>query len=621
MSTSDHDVLKAMERAAMDPPRMSLAAGSVLSGGKGRLRRRRTAGAGMTLAAAALAVTAWVGLDPTSDTALQDIAPADKTAVDQDTSADWTTDLDAPLATPGLPGFTDVSIERAPGDDHFTVRVPDGDGWVELERVEADLPAGVELFHNAGYSLVLSPAVHPGAPTLYLQPKLDGQWQQTTAGKGEAQVHAWWVNRTTRPEDIADVYWVFEDGMLASSGTEIIDADVELDGVQARVSIVPELDVWADRADPAGVTMSPIGTVKQPEPGADVPESVVAVLAGSVNDVQASGIGGTVDGPVPVAFDMASQDVGDYSVAAVSLPGVDLPALDYSFTVDVMTWTDAEGKARTEFVGPMQAAGEALPDGTVRVSFTAIDDEMVFDPQNDDVVATPARDGGWVVVATPPDGSANADHPLLFLRSPQGEWPAGPAHQQSGTVEGAEELVWFTVATNDSYSRTGADQRVRGNDDLEVDVLFDSVSNGPWWARGDEPPLVSLADTRWKWSIQEDLGLWAARCTGADEGVWGELSSVDFAIEQCGSTAFPESQAYLISVLPSDVAHRATPVLRDEPGVTPEPIEWDEPEIADLGNGRSLFIARQTVWPTTEAGSGLIGLDVDGDGIADDDLP
>lgn len=337
MSTSDHDVLEAMERAAMDPPRMRLSAGSVLSGGKGRLRRRRTAGAGMSFAAVVVAVTAWVGLGPASDTALQEIPPAQETAVDQDTSAEWTNDLDAPLATPGLPGFTDASIGRAPGDDHFTVRVPDGDGWVELERVEADLPDQVELFHNAGFSLVLTPAAHPGEPTLYLQPKLiDMEWQQITAGRGEAQVHAWWVKGTTRPEDVADVYWVSEDGMLASSGFEVIDADVELDGVSAQVSIVPELDVWADRADPAEMTMSPIGAVKQPDPGATVPKSVVAVLAGSVSDVQASGTGGTVDGPVPVEFPMASADIGDYSVAAVSLAGANFPRLDYTFTVDAM---------------------------------------------------------------------------------------------------------------------------------------------------------------------------------------------------------------------------------------------------------------------------------------------
>ncbi|MGI8947826.1 MAG: hypothetical protein ACR2FV_07620 [Ornithinimicrobium sp.] len=114
MSTSDHDVLEAMDRAAMDPPRMGLSAGSVLSGGKGRVRRRRATGAGMSIAAAALAVTAWVGLGPTSDTALQEISPAQETAVDQDTSADWTTDLDASLATPVLrdqPGVTPEPVE------------------------------------------------------------------------------------------------------------------------------------------------------------------------------------------------------------------------------------------------------------------------------------------------------------------------------------------------------------------------------------------------------------------------------------------------------------------------------------------------------------------------------
>lgn len=135
---------------------------------------------------------------------------------------------------------------------------------------------------------------------------------------------------------------------------------------------------------------------------------------------------------------------------------------------------------------------------------------------------------------------------------------------------------------------------------------------------GDEPAVVSLTDTEWEWSFQEDLGLWAVRCTMGDFFLVGDLAAVDFDVEQCGSTAFSESQAYLISVLPTEVANRATPVLRDEAGVVAEPVQYDEPEIADLGNGRSLFVARQTVWPTTEAGSSLIGLDVDGDGAADD---
>lgn len=134
MSTSDHDVLDAMDRAAMDPPQMSLAAGSVLSGGKNRLRRRRLAGTGVSLAAAAVAVTAWVGLSSGFDIRGDQIQPA-------------TTDPGETLliAEPTFLSLRDVGDELEVSDSTGVVAVVPKD--MDGEQTILDGRAGVPRRH------------------------------------------------------------------------------------------------------------------------------------------------------------------------------------------------------------------------------------------------------------------------------------------------------------------------------------------------------------------------------------------------------------------------------------------------------------------------------------------
>lgn len=76
MSRSERDVLEAMDRAVMDPPPMSLSPDAVVALGRHKVQRRRAVGAGMSIAAAAVAVTAWVGLSSGFDVVGYQIQPA-----------------------------------------------------------------------------------------------------------------------------------------------------------------------------------------------------------------------------------------------------------------------------------------------------------------------------------------------------------------------------------------------------------------------------------------------------------------------------------------------------------------------------------------------------------------
>lgn len=76
MSPSERDVLDAMDRAVMDPPQMALSPDAVVALGRSKVRHRRAVGAGMSIAALAVAVTAWVGLSSGFDVVGDQIDPA-----------------------------------------------------------------------------------------------------------------------------------------------------------------------------------------------------------------------------------------------------------------------------------------------------------------------------------------------------------------------------------------------------------------------------------------------------------------------------------------------------------------------------------------------------------------
>lgn len=487
MSTPDHDVLEAMDRAAMDPPSMSLSAGSVLSGGKSRVRRRRTAGAGMSLAAAVIAVTAWVGLGPTSDTLTQEIAPAGATPWDE------AIDFEAPLdggKQSAFSGFVGARVERGPGEEHFTVSVASGDTRVEVQRVDVDLPGAMELFRSGGNAVVVTHEEFPGEPALQLRLTDEAnEWTGSSATDGDTRVHVWWIDGAVTPEALLDVYWVSDEEMVAASGTEVINAAISVEGYDTRVAIVPERNVWVELTTPfTGV--QPLDGQLVEAPSA---EGVVAVLPEGARDAEAHvsadvwGENGSYD-TENIQLPLTLREVGDYVVGAAPLSESDFDQEIIQMQAAHVTWTDEAGDLQPDLdPAPLSAEGEWLPDGTVRVRFSATDDEVVFDPQNDTVVAAPSRDGGWVVIATrpdamtvidnSPDGSGYSDWPRLFMRTSEGRVPSEPSDQQSGagtgTVAGAEQLIWFTVAPEALSSATGAD-------DVELDVLFDSNVDGPW---------------------------------------------------------------------------------------------------------------------------------------------
>lgn len=76
MSPSERDVLEAIDRAVLDPPPMTLSPDAVVTLGRSKVRRRRAVAGGMSIAAAAVAVTAWVGLSSGFDVLGDQVSPA-----------------------------------------------------------------------------------------------------------------------------------------------------------------------------------------------------------------------------------------------------------------------------------------------------------------------------------------------------------------------------------------------------------------------------------------------------------------------------------------------------------------------------------------------------------------
>lgn len=167
----------------------------------------------MALAAAVAAALIWVGWGFHSGMTAQEIAPATATPWDQEV------DFDAPLdgSAGGLPGFDGVRVERAPGDNRFTVTVPNGDGRMTVERVEGDLPGELQLFRNDGSSLLVSAQDYEGEPHLQLSPNTAPTASyETSATDGDTRIHAWWLEGPVDPSSLMDLYWVSEDQLAAS---------------------------------------------------------------------------------------------------------------------------------------------------------------------------------------------------------------------------------------------------------------------------------------------------------------------------------------------------------------------------------------------------------------------
>lgn len=170
MPLSEDDVVDLMNRAAMDPPSMSLSARSVLASAQGRRRKQRQTRGGMALAGLAAVAAVWVGAGPGVGELLgTQIDPAD-TSLDVEVPApsEWddTVSFEAALPSGGveMDGFNGGTLTREPGEG-FTVTFDD-DETGAVEPIEADLPSGVEWFSRDGTTLVVSEPRYDGQPVM-----------------------------------------------------------------------------------------------------------------------------------------------------------------------------------------------------------------------------------------------------------------------------------------------------------------------------------------------------------------------------------------------------------------------------------------------------------------------
>lgn len=614
--TSEQAVLEAMDRAAADPPLMHVGAESILSGGRASRRRRRTAAAGMALAAVAVATLLSLVSGPDSETMTQEDAPLEAILWDD------TVDFSAPFDETGIASanFMGAQIERAPGEDHFTLRVRSGDGRQEVERVDADLPGQVELFRSGDSSLLVTPQEYSGEPTLQLAAHLFS-YDRRSATDGDTAVHVWEVEGVVEPDDVLDVYWVSGEQMVASSGTEILSAAISAGGFETRVAIVPERGVWAQLRRPvAGLV--PIGEV---DTGSDRTDGVVAVLPPGAHDVEVYvsadvwAENGAYDQEA-LQIPLTLQTVGDYTVGAAALSEFDFDQEVVQMLAVGVTWVDESGDLQPDLGPvPLTAGGNRLSERAVQVRFDAIDEEVIIDPRSPGVAMASRPGGSWVMVSTLPE---EMEEEAAGLAVPVIDTEEGVqlllGRSQSGRVEGVRErLAWVAVSVGDGPIEQG----IVAGEPLPT-VLF-SGPRGPWWSQGTAPEVFEVDGTELAWAVKDNLDLWAVQCLGPTSAgpsfpVVGEMDSASLRLAVCEDAAGPQESGYVVTVLPDDVARRAA-IVWNADGASQGSVEVGESHIVDIGRGQSLWVVR--IWtegqPIYELNADIAGLDLDGDGVAD----
>ncbi len=535
MSMSDRDVLEAMDRAVMDPPPMSLSPDAVVELGRSKVRRRRAVGAGMSIAAAAVAVTAWVGLSSGFDVVGDQIDPATtdpgETLLVAEPNELSLLEVGDQLELSDSTGVVAL-VPKDMGGEQTILDGPDGLTYV----VVTDWPqsaATVALVEDprTGWTVPLAPTIPPQ--------KVDGQYVAAALPPGPDGERLKVVSLAAMNGSLAqcEMHVPGEAGPATSIGSpnQIAYVQVLADGHHWTACVLGDIF--------AGDTDRPVaqwrGNAMMPVEAWDsgFPDGLFTVLheeeANTLDPVWSTGQP-AVDLGAPTRMSLGDGLVAlDWSIPLEALGGNGLKTLE-GFDVDADGTVDVSvlplGANRTlhggrAFVGAVERDG-SVESASAEESADVGAGRRASDPR---LATWLAEIGGpWdIVVDTHEEFVDNGGQVDLYLRG-AGTLPFDQLAVLAQTPEGIELSVPITVGS-DSLGRvavTTNSNSLPGGSLLPAVVLRAQL--GPYLL-GGEPPLTLRSDPEFRVGVSTRDDLWVAR----DDGklVAGRLSDPDLPFE------------------------------------------------------------------------------------------
>lgn len=439
---SDRQIVDLLDRAAMVAPPMHVSAGSVLVGGRRRVRRRRLQGAGVAVAAASIAGVTWVGFGQVGGATTARMVPAA-------TTWDTTEPVEVENLFRGLEG-TDASFPRSatlerPRGAAATLTLDYADGRDGAAISGEQLPGGVQVFRGEGVTVVAWVApdnAEPGSAVVWSNTAGNGSSASSDSLEIEEGKLEFLAIQHQADADIRvdDVLFHNEAGVLAASGTPVQSGVLNAGDASLRVFSAPELGVWGS-SDPRGLMVNPgslVGGYHAQVPtdgrgwGSDDLAGVHGRLPATATDVRLIGPAGTpIDGELDTlrlgedlfAFATSSEDSPELAWTAsdgsdMTLQNYrDMPPAEQRLTVGqelygveltknrvVLTPVDGRGtilapstpgRAHVSLVNQGQVVvvpGWQLPQGAEPQVIIARDDGSQTWQAPDDIVRPPGTD-------------------------------------------------------------------------------------------------------------------------------------------------------------------------------------------------------------------------------------
>ncbi|SOC53956.1 hypothetical protein [Ornithinimicrobium cerasi] len=254
---SEPTLSQLLDRAVHHAPPMDLATDELLAAGRGRVRRRRAAGAGGVLGAVAVVAAVWGGLAGGAGSlqGTTDLGPAGPVWEQGEV-------VDAALFT-GLQTIDDEGVEhlydgrltRSAGTGPVVLELSDGGAVVE--RIPAESPVqGLEVFAGERMTVALWAEPEGVVSSVPLVGPVDpGGPAGRTQGpeiSGEQTAYAVWpagVAGLSVPDQVRDVYLIGRDEVAALSGAGVESAQLRAGGQRALAWSDPATGVWGYAVD------------------------------------------------------------------------------------------------------------------------------------------------------------------------------------------------------------------------------------------------------------------------------------------------------------------------------------------------------------------------------------
>lgn len=583
------DVLDLIDRAAVAAPAMSVAADRVVAGGRGKVRRRRATGVGMSLGGLALAGAVWLGLGGDGLLgATQQVSPASTTwEVPQDTTVTLRGEHDGELVMgDGRVRVGPVALHaRADGTSAVDLTV---DGRALTVQGEGVLGGLATAYRADGLTVFIHPL--PSGDVRAARLGGTGESSGNLASVGGRSVQ-WWLtlpdaSSTGVPDD---VLLIWPDRVETLTGRDVLMERVA--GGDVQVWEVPGLE-WGLTS--GGSTSSVPVDEAQLRVGADEETATWAVRV--PDGARAARL---VDG--------AGEPVGEASTDVVRLGGrtvaVGSAGWDASAGAAVQ-WQDGSGQwVDLAPGGASPGAWETGPFDDLTVSadpatggLTVAREGQLLEPvpaPGDGLMGWRDTDGTLLVLA---EGAMLVGDPVPVVRSGDGVLSARP-----------DLLLQRGAVVVDDRAMPAV--RLHDDDAALVAILVDDRAEGPQGFLGGAPQGTlgeGGDDGTVAWLDGSDVDLWAWVVPGDDRVLVAGTGGAVLARELDGRSA----AAYALRALLPEGDGRLVADPSARLGASGGGMNAD-------GTGPRVWTATVSV-PTGADLSELVqGLDTDDDGAAD----